>query len=109
MLRRVSSTNKPIISIPKSEESNRSKFDSQKIARRTINDVGLVIVDKIMPAIVSALPGRPRHARAITSNKTTDKPSVSERSCELIGRRIAALNKQNHPPMNSKMDNNNRW
>lgn len=109
MLRRVSSTNKPIISIPKIEESNRSKFDSQKIARLTISDVGLVMADRIVPAIVSALQGSPRQARAITSNKTTDKPSVSERSCELIGRRMAALNKQSHAPMNSKMDNNNRW
>lgn len=73
------------------------------------SDFGLIIVDKTIPAAVSTMPTKPMPCRATVSITTIDKPSVSERSSELIGSWTAAPNKQNQAPMNSAMEANSRW
>jgi hypothetical protein len=86
----VSSTNKPITSIPRSEESNRAECVIKKISSLTGNDLDFVKNDKKMPALESMMAGMPMDISAIVDSNTTDRPEVSERSFEFGGSWIAA-------------------
>jgi hypothetical protein len=90
MLFNVSSTNKPITSIPRSEASNRAEFVIKKTRSRTGNDLDFVKADKKMPAIESTMAGMPMEISAIVDSNTTDRPEVSDRSFEFGGSWIAA-------------------
>ena len=108
ILSNVSKTNALIRSIPKSEVSNKRKFNERKIASLKANDFVFVMADKSTPAPERKTPAILKPCNAAVSITTIDRPSVADKFSELVGSLIAACSTQNHAPINSAIEASRR-